>query len=597
MASESPESETTTKRVGPRPPSFSLRRKLALLTAAITLIPIPLAGAVLVHKARTALEDAAESFQLALIGDMAGSLRNQLTRAEDAIDSVGRLLMNPDLPEEHAIRASMQTIEGIAGLDHVAIYDAEGVLIDVVRESGADIPESEAQLSNEVRTAAYHDGAAIGAPTAADYGARLLVVVPLRDANEEPRGYAASHVSLAEVQAHVSQLAEARFESPSRRLYVIDHEFHVVAESGEGLEGEIRVLEHPLVADIQHAEFRASFAQQRVYTVDGVEYLGTLSSVPRYGWGIVVQVPTEIAFAAVTTMQQVVFALALILTLLALFVGLALARSITKPIDALVQLAGRIGRRELGATVDIHTTDELRTLGDALSGASIELKESEEAIRNEHAIRSDLGRYLPAEIVERVVHRKQDMALGGSRREITVLFADVVNFTPMTEQYSPEVVVAVLNEMFTFLTEIVFRHGGTVDKFIGDCVMAMWNAPADQPDHAERALNAAEEMILWLETGNEAWLKRYGVRIQLAIGVHTGEAIVGNVGSETRMQFTAIGDVVNVAARLEAIARPQQILVTQATADAAGDSFEYGDLGERELVGRTGTVQLLEVRT
>ncbi|MEO0326528.1 MAG: adenylate/guanylate cyclase domain-containing protein, partial [Myxococcota bacterium] len=108
---------------------------------------------------------------------------------------------------------------------------------------------------------------------------------------------------------------------------------------------------------------------------------------------------------------------------------------------------------------------------------------------------------------------------------------------------------------------------------------------------------AAEDMMRWLEAGNEAWQERHGVSIELAIGINSGEAIVGNIGSETRMEFTAIGDTVNVAARLEAIARPSQILATEATRRMAGDApFEFLDLGARELSGRAEQVQLYEVR-
>ena len=300
------------------------------------------------------------------------------------------------------------------------------------------------------------------------------------------------------------------------------------------------------------------------------------------------------AFLAAATRAQHAAAASPVV-LLALLVGLWTARTLTAPIASLVELARKLGRRELGATVRIWTNDELRVLGDAMSQASTDLASSEARIRHEEAIRGDLGRYLPREIVERVVDREQDMALGGARREITVLFADVVSFTPLTESHKPEDVVTILNELFTILTEIVFRHGGTVDKFVGDAVMAIWNAPSDQSDHAERALAAAEDMMRWLETGNATWQERFGVKVQLAIGVHTGEAVVGNIGSETRMTYTAIGDVVNVAARLEAIARPQQILVSAATKAAAGEQFEYIDAGERELSGRRGTVHLYEV--
>ncbi|RLB48759.1 MAG: adenylate/guanylate cyclase domain-containing protein, partial [Deltaproteobacteria bacterium] len=175
--------------------------------------------------------------------------------------------------------------------------------------------------------------------------------------------------------------------------------------------------------------------------------------------------------------------------------------------------------------------------------------------------------------------------------------ADVVAFTPLTERLSPEEVVSLLNELFTVMTELVFRHGGTVDKFVGDCVMAVFGAPTAQADHARRALDCAEDMMRWLSTANPGWEERYGATVQLAIGVHSGEAIVGNIGSERRMEYTAIGDVVNVAARLEAIARPMQILVSSATKEAVGESHEFAEIGERVLSGRQDPVELWEVRS
>jgi class 3 adenylate cyclase len=135
-----------------------------------------------------------------------------------------------------------------------------------------------------------------------------------------------------------------------------------------------------------------------------------------------------------------------------------------------------------------------------------------------------------------------------------------------------------------------------VDKFVGDCVMALFGAPTELQDHARKALLAAEEMLAWLEIGNAGWQERLGVTIRLAIGVHTGEAVVGNIGSETRMEYTAIGDAVNIAARLEAMARPQQILLTEATRKAAGEGFDLVDAGLHELPGKAEKIRLYELQ-
>ncbi|HRE91201.1 MAG TPA: adenylate/guanylate cyclase domain-containing protein, partial [Myxococcota bacterium] len=166
-------------------------------------------------------------------------------------------------------------------------------------------------------------------------------------------------------------------------------------------------------------------------------------------------------------------------------------------------------------------------------------------------------------------------------------FADVVSFTSLADEREPEVAVAILNELFTIVTEIVFQHGGIIDKFIGDCAMAIWGAPDGHPDDARRAVRAAEAILRWLEVGNARWRKQLGRDIELAIGIHTGVAVVGNIGSEKRMEYTAIGDAVNVAARLERLARPGQILMTRETMQRVADEFPSQSLGTYNIVGRS----------
>ncbi len=573
-----------------RAPRVSLRTKLTLLATLLVGIPVPAVGAVLVVQARAALTAQAKELQLAIADDVAGSLERELGRGQDGLDAVGRLLMDDGTAEDAAVAAAIRTVEGTDALDHVAVYDREGALVDVIHEVDSGHPRAPEVLAPALRAEAAADGFALGAVSAGDVGARVLVVVPLRaQPAASPHGFAASSVSLEAFQTRVEGLVERRLGAAEGSIVVADRALTTVAAAGR------HRGRHPLLGDVARATFRERFAEQRVFERDGEAYLGTLMSVPGRGWVVAVDVPGRVAFAPIGRMQAVVVSTASLVTILALAIGLWTSRSLTRPIAALVELAGKLGRRELGATVEVETTDELRTLGDAMSAASLNLEESEARVRQEEAIRADLGRYLPAEIVERVVTREQSMELGGERRVVSVLFADVVRFTQITEEHDPERVVGVLNELFTILTEIVFRHGGTVDKFIGDSVMAIWNAPADQPDHAERAVRAAMEMHSWLEVGNAAWRERHGIDVRLAIGVNTGEAIVGNVGSETRMAYTAIGDVVNLAARLEAIARPQQTLVTKATRDGAADAFEYVDAGQRRLAGRREPVHLFEV--
>ena len=184
----------------------------------------------------------------------------------------------------------------------------------------------------------------------------------------------------------------------------------------------------------------------------------------------------------------------------------------------------------------------------------------------------------------------------GDRRFVTVLFADIVAFAPLVERLTPTEVVTLLNELFALLMEIVLRHDGTPERFVGDRVMAFWGAPEVQAEQAALAIDAAEDMMRWLEVLNMGWHVRFGVKIELAIGVHTGEAIVGHLGAEERMTYSAIGDTVNLAGWLESIARPQQILISGSTRSSAGEGSDFIDLGEKRVFGKGATLRLFEVR-
>ena len=219
---------------------------------------------------------------------------------------------------------------------------------------------------------------------------------------------------------------------------------------------------------------------------------------------------------------------------------------------------------------------------------------SEVEIARRAGVERDLSRYLPGEIAKSIAEGRHKLALGGERKHVTVLFADVVAFTPFAERASPEVAVGFLNELFSLLSEIVFRHGGTLDKFIGDSVMAIFGAPNPQDDAAERALATAEDMHRFVEASAGQWKEKYGFDVKLAIGVSTGEALVGNLGSEARLEYTAIGDVVNVAARLEGLARPGQTLVTGEVTKAA-ETFDFNSLGEHPVRGKSAPVAVFEV--
>jgi len=237
----------------------------------------------------------------------------------------------------------------------------------------------------------------------------------------------------------------------------------------------------------------------------------------------------------------------------------------------------------------------------ALEDQTQELKLQREREQEEQAknrLQSMLQRYLSPTIAGQLANSPDELKLGGERQEITILFADLRGFTTLGEHLTPEELVNILNRYLALAVREIFAQEGTLDKFMGDAILALFNAPVRQADHIERALRAAVAIRshvqeLWLELPEE-------FRLNFGIGVNVGEALVGNIGSDERMDYTAIGDSVNVAERLEEVARPGQILISQAVLARAKEKIDVQSLESMAMRGRqTGMLvyELLNIHT
>ncbi len=585
--------------------SIPFRAKLTVIGALLAVVPIAVVGYALLDVNKHAVTTMSKEFRLAVANDLARTIEGELQEAQDGLDAVGKILTNADIAADSTEQLANSLVGSNEALDHVGVYGLDGHLIDVFREAvaaGARIRPPE-QLSDRLREEASRENVATGDAVPGAAAPRVLLIAPLR-VGDDVSGFVGSLVSLEDVQLRVERLSEDRFGASETvdwppPLMVVDNRLRIVAHPDPELAGALTstsgqgILEGVDAGALANRSLQTS--GEAIY--DGQEVVGTLITLQTLPWGVIAQIPRRHAYASFYTMRNIVIATIIVAILLALLVAFLAAKQITRPIQELSSFANDLAARRFDRRVTLTTRDEFGVLSDVMSAAAADLQASEERIAAEVAIRSDLGRYLPADLVDKVVKREQDMGLGGARREISVLFADVVAFTPISDKLSAEEVVSLLNEFFTILTEIVFRHGGTIDKFIGDCVMAIFGAPTPLEDHAERALLAADDMMRWLEAGNLGWKEKYGVTIEIAIGVNTGDAVVGNVGSETRMEYTAIGDTVNVAARLESIARPSQILASKAVVESVDASrFDFVELGPRQMSGRAEPVHIFEVR-
>jgi adenylate cyclase len=194
------------------------------------------------------------------------------------------------------------------------------------------------------------------------------------------------------------------------------------------------------------------------------------------------------------------------------------------------------------------------------------------------------------------------LSLGGTKKELTILFSDIRNFTTISESLPPEEVVQLLNEYLAEMTSIVFKYHGTVDKFIGDAVMAFWGAPLPQEDHALLACRCAIEMIETVEALKVRWHAMGRVTFDIGVGLNTGEVIVGNIGSQQRMDYTVIGDNVNLASRLEGVNKQfhTHIIIGEQTYAKVQHVVEVRSLGGVKVKGKeieVGIFELLGLKT
>ena len=212
-------------------------------------------------------------------------------------------------------------------------------------------------------------------------------------------------------------------------------------------------------------------------------------------------------------------------------------------------------------------------------------------------IKGQFGTYISPEYVDMLIKDPSLMKLGGERKEMSFLFADIVGFTPISEQYmkndDPEGLVELINSFLDKMTNIVLANGGTIDKFMGDCIMAFWNAPVPCDNHAEMAVKTAIEIEL-LGDELEQEMEKLGLpRVKFGTGVNTGTCIVGNMGAESRLDYSVVGDAVNLGARLEAETRTQDtpILISEYTYMHI-DNIACSKLGEVKVKGKEVPVQI-----
>jgi adenylate cyclase len=266
---------------------------------------------------------------------------------------------------------------------------------------------------------------------------------------------------------------------------------------------------------------------------------------------------------------------------LAVIMASFLSRRASSSLSTICSAVKEIGKGNFNQEVNLKTHDEFEEVGTAINAMEQGLKERER-------IKKSFASYVSRQIFEKILTSESVTKLEGERKKVTVLFSDIHHFTTLSERLVPEQVVSILNEYFEQMLDVIFTHQGTLDKFLGDGIMVEFGAPLDDPQQERNAVLAAIDMQKALKKLNAKWAQKSSPLLEMSIGIHTGQAVVGNVGSEQRMEYTAIGDTVNVASRLEQAAKglDVSILISDTTYQALKGEFLARNLGPLALPGR-----------
>lgn len=322
---------------------------------------------------------------------------------------------------------------------------------------------------------------------------------------------------------------------------------------------------------------------------DSSSWLVTLKKT-NHGISVFSIVSREALLSPAKYMQEMsIFFIGILVSCL-VYVLYLFSKQFSKPIEILEEATKKISEGDLSLMVSskINTRDEVKSLAIAFDEMVVGLKERE---KMQNVLNKFHGTKVASELI------KKEISLGGERKKVCILFSDIRGFTDFSEGHTSEEVVSMLNEYFEVMVSIINRHGGVVDKFIGDAIMAVWGIPHEDENDCKNALRACLDMRIELQKLNESRISRGLIPIKIGVGLHYGEAISGQIGSQERMEFTVIGDTVNTASRIEGATKGfgVDLLISNAVLAKLDETFLIQKAGNVEVQGKSEPLSLYQV--
>lgn len=397
-----------------------------------------------------------------------------------------------------------------------------------------------------------------------------------------------THVATADFQLNKIQ---KNFSIPSERtIFLIDKFGNVIAHPNEKLAMSASNIKNiPVVKKALKAKM--SKGQLRYYNSKKKEFFISAYSKTSHKLTIISEAPESIILEPARHVQRQVFFITGLVLSGSLFIIFLFSLTLTRPIEKLVALTKYIAAGNFNIVVSqiVKSRDEVGTLSLAFDSMLSGLRERDK-------VKNLFNKFHGSSVAEDLL--KGEIKVGGSKKKVVVLFSDIRSFTSFSENRTPEEVVTMLNEYFTEMVSTIYTHNGIVDKFIGDAIMAVWGAPKSTGNDTYNAVNACIGMRIKLGKLNNTRKSRGEEEIKIGMGLHTGEAISGTIGSEDRMEYTVIGDTVNMASRIEAATKAfgTDLLVSEDLIEEIKDKFILENAGEAEVKGKSDALKLFKIK-
>ncbi len=395
-----------------------------------------------------------------------------------------------------------------------------------------------------------------------------------------------THVVLAEIR--LDKLQKVFASVSERTLYLVDNEGRLLSHPDEAklLKGE-SFKDNPVVKAAMTSEFKQGqlpFIDKQTNQPFTAAYTKTALGVT-----VIAMVPDAVILEAAHAVKREAIYVAGRIVSVAFFLVFLFSITLTSPLETLAELTNQVAKGNFTARSDVRSRDEVGQLGEAFNHMIEGLVERDK-------VKNMFSKFHGSSVTEDLL--KGNLELGGSNKLVTVFFSDIRGFTKFSEGHSPEQVVEMLNEYFQIMVGIINKHGGIVDKFIGDAIMAVWGAPNASERDTQNAVKASIEMRIALNLLNELRATRNQVPIRIGMGLHRGQAISGTIGSSERMEYTVIGDTVNQSSRIEAATKSfgTDLLLSEDMATFVGEEFLLEQAGTVEVKGKEVPLKLFKVR-